>query len=687
MPDGADTDLTALKVLGPDGLLAARMPGYESRPQQLAMAETVRQAIQDQSHAIVEAPTGVGKSFAYLVPVILHALKGSGGSNRVVVSTGTIALQEQLIVKDIPKLQELFPGLKAVLVKGRQNYVSLRRLAHAVAPHGAQQSAFDAREEAGALRELAQWATTSPSGDLADLGSEPEAAVWRQVVSDRNNCLGRKCPTYDSCFFYKARREMEDAHLLVVNHHLYFSDLALRDEHAGILPAHDVVVFDEAHTLEDIATDHLGNSISDAQIRFFLDGLWNKRGKGLLANEAFAFAREACEHARTTNEQFWHQVALLGGEGREETIKMPTPHGVENIVSPALTLLAARLEACAVRATDDNLVHEIHAQQERARIMAGALTAIIDQTHSGHVYYANLPRDRRTGSLSASPLSVADLLKERLFDATPTVILTSATLAADDSDRFLFLRKRLGIEGGLAKRLDSPFDFQKQARLMLNRSAVDPNSPRFELAVANWLAEYLADPMRGRLGGTFVLFTSYRQLKAVHDIVRPALDQAHRFVLRHGDGMGRGQMLDLFKRVGDAVLFGTSSFWEGVDVPGDALKHVIITKLPFEVPNHPVVEARHQQITARGGNSFMERTVPEAIIRLKQGFGRLIRTRLDTGTVAILDHRILTKAYGRYFLKALPSCALDIIELNRYLDPSPARGGELPDGTFGSDPF
>jgi ATP-dependent DNA helicase DinG len=684
MTDGASIELSAVKVLGPDGLLAAKMPGYESRPQQLEMAETVRRAISEQVHAIVEAPTGVGKSFAYLVPVIQHALTGAGGSHRVVISTGTIALQEQLITKDIPRLMEIFPALKAVLVKGRQNYVSLRRLSHALSPHGAQQVAFDTREEASALRELSDWVKTSTSGDLTDLPAEPPASVWRQVVSDRNNCLGRKCPTYSSCFFYNARREMEDAHILVVNHHLYFSDLSLRDEHAGILPAHAVVVFDEAHTLEDIATDHLGASIGDAQIRFFLDGLWNKRGKGLLADEAFAFAREACEHARTINEQFWHQVMALGGDSREETIKMPTPHGVENLLSGALSLVGSRLEACAVRATDDNVVHELHAQQERAVTLSGALRAIIEQSHAGHVYYANVPTGRRAPSLSASPLSVSELLKERLFDATPTVILTSATLAADESERFLFLRRRLGLDGGLARRLDSPFDFSTQARLLLNRSPVDPNSPRFEQAVALWLAEYLADPKQGKVGGTFVLFTSYRQLKAVHDLVRPALDQANRFVLRHGDGMGRGQMLDLFKRVGNAVLFGTSSFWEGVDVPGDALRHVVITKIPFEVPNHPVVEARHQQITERGGNSFMERTVPEAIIRLKQGFGRLIRTRLDTGTVAILDHRILTKAYGRYFLKALPGCAIDIVELSRYLDlagpaaPAAAGGEDAP---------
>ncbi|MBA3710580.1 MAG: helicase, partial [Planctomycetes bacterium] len=484
--------------------------------------------------------------------------------------------------------------------------------------------------------------------------------------------LGRKCPTYDSCFFYNARREMEGAHLLIVNHHLYFSDLGLREDFAGILPPHDVVVFDEAHTLEDVATDHLGSSVSEAQVRFFIDGLWSRKSKGLLADDRFAFAREAAEYARAQNEEFWKAVALLAGDSTEDTFKLATPHQVDNTLSPALDLLSQRLDACAQRAGEDNLLHEVKAQQARALAFAGSLRAIVSHGMEGHVYYAHVPTQRGPGqnrmspSLSASPLSVADLLKARLFDAMKTVILTSATLAADDSDRFLFLRRRLGLEGGAAQRLDSPFDFPNQVKLILNQSQIDPNSPRYEQALAGWLAEYLSDPEGGRVGGSFVLFTSYRQLKAVHDLVRPALDRTNRFVLRHGDGMGRAQMLDLFKRVGDAVLFGTSSFWEGVDVPGNALRHVIITKLPFEVPNHPVIEARHQEITRRGGNAFMERSVPEAIIRLKQGFGRLIRTKTDTGSVVITDHRVLTKAYGRYFLKALPACGVEIVELAKY---------------------
>lgn len=650
-----------VEVLGPAGSLARELPNYESRPQQLAMAAAVAEAITGGGHAVVEAPTGVGKSFAYLVPAIQHAL---ASGKKVVVSTGTIALQEQLMGKDIPLLQRVFPSLKAVLVKGRQNYVSLRRLGLAT---DGQQALFDTRDDAQALRELGTWARETTVGDLADLGYDPPPAVWRQVQSDRNNCLGRKCPRHSECFFYAARKAMEDAHLLVVNHHLYFSDLSLRDEHAGILPAHDTVIFDEAHTLEDVATDHLGTSLSEAQVRYFLDGLWSSKGKGLLATPGYDTAQEIVEYARQANQTFWKDVALLGIDRNEETLRLTSPDQVANPLSPALDALARALDTLLARADDENASAELKAQITRSAAIAGSLRAVLaiatPADGVAHVHYVHVPRGRGGASLSMSPLSVATLLKERLFDTMRTVVLTSATLAADDSERFLFLRRRLGIEGGIARRLDSPFDYRTQAKLVLNQTPLDPNSERYESALAAWLTDYLADPARGRVGGTFVLFTSYRQLQRVHDLVRPALDRTNRFVLRHGDGMGRAQMLELFKRVGDAVLFGTSSFWEGVDVPGDALKHVIITKLPFEVPNHPVVEARHHEIQQRGGNPFMERTVPEAIIKLKQGFGRLIRTKVDSGTVAILDHRILTKAYGRYFLRALPPCAIEMTAL------------------------
>jgi len=645
---------TVADVLGPDGELPRLLPGWESRPQQLAMAELVAQGLAAPSHVICEAPTGVGKSFAYLVPVIQHAL---ATSSKVVISTATIALQEQLIRKDIPLLQQIFPELKAVLVKGRQNYVSIRRLGLA---YDGQQALFETREEAKALRDVADWAHNEAEvGDREELGWEPQHSVWRQVQSDRTNCLGRKCPEFGSCFFYAARARMEGAQLLVVNHHMYFSDLGLREEAGGILPPHQVVVFDEAHALEDVATDHLGTEVGAAQVRWYLDTLWSARGKGLLADPRREEARGAVEAVRRANEDLWLNVANLNAGRSEETVRITAAHPVEDPLSPALDALAQALDRLKTRASDDNESAELTAQAGRALELAGGLRRVLAGEDSGLVCYATVPREKRSPSLSARPLSIAALLKDQLFDRMRTVVLTSATLAADDSERFLFLRKRLGLEGGLARRLDSPFDYRTQARILINESPFDPNSTAFAEAMARWLARYVLEAE----GGIFVLFTSYRQLNAVHDLVRPQLDRLRRFVLKHGDGMARSQMIELFKRTGDAVLFGTSSFWEGVDVPGNALRHVIIAKLPFEVPNHPVTEARLNEVRRRGGNPFVERQVPEAILRLKQGFGRLIRNRTDTGTVAILDHRIATASYGRYFLRALPPAPVTVFRL------------------------
>jgi ATP-dependent DNA helicase DinG len=643
---------TAAEILAPDGQLAQLLPGYESRPQQVAMAALIDEALATRQHVVVEAPTGVGKSLAYLIPLVRHAL--SGGAP-VVVSTATIALQEQLIGKDIPLVQQLFPELHAVLVKGRSNYVSLRRLEVAVRD---QRRLFEASTDSEWLRDLATWSGETETGDRSELGREPPSAVWRAVQSDRNNCQGRRCPHFSDCHFYRARAALEGAHLLVVNHHLYLSDLALRDDHAGILPPHRVVVFDEAHSLEDIATDYLGAGVSAAQVRHLLDGLWSGKGRGLLADDRHDAARPAVEAAHAASARFWDEVVRLVGTGADDKVRLG-PGAVEDVLAPSLDAVGAALAERAGAEPDENTRMELKAQQAQCAAIAGTIRALLTQGDPAQVYFATAPRGRGAPALTMSPLSVADQLKDKLFSQLGTAVLTSATLAADDSDRFLFLRRRLGLEGGLAKRLDSPFDYTQQATLVLNRAAFDPNSAAYERAVAHWLGDWLPRMH----GGAFVLFTSYRQLQAVHDLARPALDRARRFVLRQGAGMPRSQMLDLFKRTGDAVLFGTASFWEGVDVPGDALRLVVICKLPFEVPSEPVIQARHEAITQRGGNAFMERTVPEAILRLKQGFGRLIRRRTDTGSVAILDPRILGKSYGRYFLKALPQCRTEIVEL------------------------
>jgi ATP-dependent DNA helicase DinG len=618
------------------------------------MAETVAEALEQRCHAVIEAPTGVGKSFAYLVPAIQHAL--ATGST-VVVSTATIALQEQLMGKDIPLLQRLFPTLKAELVKGRNNYLSRRRLDVA---YDGQEAFLESREQVAELKEIRAWAAESQQGDRQELSSDPTPVVWRAVQSEADNCMGRRCPCYEACFYYRMRARANEAHLLVVNHHLYFADLAIREDAGGILPPHQVVVFDEAHTLEDIASEYLGESVSDAQVRFFLDGLWQGgRHKGLLAvaDEANGAGRAAVEAARAANAALWATVFAAVPPGQEEHHRLNHGTVLDSSVCEALVRVAEALRRAAELAGEANRLQELNAQAERAGVLAGTLRRLIAQERQQYVHYASIPPAGRRGSpsLNANPLDVSGLLKERLFNNVPVCVLTSATLAADDSERFLFLRKRLGLEGGLAKRLDSPFDFQRQARLLINATAIDPKDPAFDRRFAQWIGDYLD----GADGGTFVLFTSYKQLNTVYELLAPRLERARRFVLRQGDRMTRREMLANFRRAGDAILFGTSSFWEGVDVPGDALKNVIIAKLPFENPSHPVTKARLDEITRRGGNAFMERSVPEAILRLKQGVGRLIRTPTDTGTIVLADSRILASAYGRYFLRALPSMPVE----------------------------
>ena len=479
-------------------------------------------------------------------------------------------------------------------------------------------------------------------------------------ASDPNNCLGRRCPHYGDCFFYKARRKIEDAHVLIVNHHLYFSDLSLRDEHAGILPNHQVVIFDEAHGLEETASSHLGVSVSEAQIRFFLQGLWNAKGqKGILSDIDHFASRDLVEQCEQAALRFWQDVAFARPAGKEETFRLHQPDMISNSLAPMLVKLARLLDEVADTRDDDDQAMELRAHRDKATDLAMQLHRLVEQLEQ-FVYYATVPDGRGTMSLSANPLSVAELLlRDRLFESTETVIMTSATIAADDSERFLFFRRRVGVDDGQALRLDSPFDYHKQGKLLVNASALDPNGPQFERAPAQWAGDYLQIAP----GGAFMLFTSYRQLEAVYNLLAPRLERSNRFVLRQGSHIARKQMIDLFKSTGNAVLFGTATFWEGVDIRGDALQHVIIAKLPFEMPDHPLIEARHQAIKQRGGNPFMERTVPEAILKLKQGVGRLIRTTQDRGTVAICDHRVLTKQYGRYFLRALPDMPVEQFKL------------------------
>jgi ATP-dependent DNA helicase DinG len=657
--------LDATAVLGDKGLIARRLPNYESRPQQLQMADAVAAAIASREHLVVEAGTGVGKSFAYLVPAILAATqgdsheqnaKGEKRPKRVVISTHTIALQEQLIGKDIPLLNAVLPcEFSAVLVKGRSNYLSLRRL-QAASERSA--STLFEMESVQQLRKIQEWVKSTPDGSLSDLPFRPIREVWDEVQSEHGNCLGRKCPTYEDCFHYRARRRAWNANVLVVNHALFFSDLALRREGASILPDYDVAVFDEAHTVEAVAGDHLGVTVSLGQFRYLYNKLFNPRaGKGLLVHHNLPRCQQLVARLQMLTEDFFHAMQHwreqhAGGNGR-----IRKPVGIANNVSPELRDLRRELLDRAEDVEEETQKVELTSAADKIEVLAVSLDTWLKQSLDDGVYWIEETGGRQQNvKLVSAPIEVGPVLRQELFAQVPTVILTSATLSVGQKD-FSYFRSRVGLTKTQELKLGSPFNYREQARLVIADDMPDPaeKSREFEAALCRRIQKHVLETA----GRAFVLFTSYRTLKQCAAFLTSWCARENLTLLCQGDGMPRSMMLEKFRQDPRSVLFGTDSFWQGVDVPGDALQNVIITKLPFSVPDHPLLEARVERIKERGGNPFMEYQVPEAAIKLRQGFGRLIRSRSDTGQVVILDPRIKTKRYGRIFLDSLPDCRVE----------------------------
>jgi len=665
----ANTGLDIEDVFGADGLISRSFGGFEERAEQVEMARAVQKAFANGRHLAVEAGTGVGKSFAYLIPAIELVYKNAG---KVLISTFTITLQEQLTGKDIPFLNKCLPrGFTAVLAKGRGNYLCKRRLEFAIRRQG---RLFD--EFGSQLAVINDWARNTEDGSLSSITFVPKSQVWDAVKSEHGNCRGRKCRHYRECFYWRARRRLETADIVVANHALLFSDLVLKEQGASVLPEYGHVIIDEAQNIEHVAEEHFGIDISNYRVRFLLDGLYNPRThRGLLAymdsgsnrEAAMKMVRQIDKEARA----FFKTVREWFEENKEHTNGRCYANFVDDRIGGHLKELRLKLAKLAKETEDVDEKFEITRFVDRCAALALELECFLEQKQPDYVYWVEAGSEGRGRQqkvvLKSAAVNVGPDVKRCLFDKYESVILTSATLscgaAGKDSQKsgFEFFAGRIGLEDYYALRLGSPFDYEKQVTIYIEKELPNPNDSGFIKAAAEKLKKYIQQTK----GRAFVLFTSYKMLGMLAEELGDWLEENDIELLQQGAGIDRTVLLKHFKGKGSSVLFGTDSFWQGVDVPGAALSNVIIVRLPFSVPDKPLLAGRLEQIREQGGNPFNDYQLPSAIIKFKQGFGRLIRSKTDTGIVVILDSRVVNKSYGAKFLAAIPKCKTEIVGIKR----------------------
>ncbi len=650
--------MDALEILGPTGVVAGRLAHYEERPEQAELAGAVDRVMREGGRLMAEAGTGVGKSFAYLVPAIIAAAERN---ERVVIATHTIALQEQLLGQDVPFLSGILPAeFSVVLAKGRGNFLCQRRM-HMARRTGKQ--LFDGRGHDEQLERIIAWSKTTDDGSLQGLDFVADREVWSKVNAEAGNCLGRACDFYDRCFYQEGRRRIRNANIIVANHHFLFADMALRKVGWNLLPDYQHLVLDEGHAIEDVAGDYLGLRVSRGMVFHVLRQLASRQGKGVLHTTPDAgLAIRRVQEAREIASFFFDEVLAWHDAKRPPNHRLTTPGRFNLDLARALDDVASSVSQLADGEESKEKRQELQARGTRCEAIANEVEALVMMARPGHVYWAERDGRRDNVALRSAPVDVGPELGEHLWERLKSLTITSATLSAGGEEGFTHLAARIGLNESRTLMAGSPFDYRSQARLIVDGRVPDPREgDAYEDALPDAVLHHV-----GRSeGGTFVLFTSYQSLDRCHDACASALRNQGYTVFKQGDGLPRAAMLQQFKEAHDAVLFGTDSFWQGVDVPGDDLATVIITRLPFAVPTHPLQEARTQAIERGGGNAFGDFSLPQAILKFKQGFGRLIRSKRDRGVVVILDQRVVTKRYGRRFLAALPDLDVEVLEPDR----------------------